>query len=178
MRIEGGSRIALTKEQYENIMKWRQPLDTDKFFYNSDRISKEYHSELLTQYVIDQAGGYAESNTGAHYHGKPPQLYPRLFGFRAIRTELFDEQDQPTELLMTKVQELMTDLDRVFIPSNFEYMDGAIPADDGQLEIHRIVQWIPLEVVPLPRVDHRDGTDCVVRLVINVEYQKKTPSEE
>lgn len=98
---------------------------------------------------------------------KPSFYLPRLFGRRISAQEAADMY-----IVRDKALEIYQEIDRIFLPSNFEYIDGGIPNPDGNYFILRTIKWTPMELVSLPLSD-----DSIIRIAMNVEYGRSPEIE-
>ena len=97
---------------------------------------------------------------------KPKSYTPRLFGRRFRREDLTG--GNRAKFIASTILSIYDEIDRIFLPSHFEYRDGSVPANIPQFGILRVIEWIPFELIPLPQSPVAD--EYAIRTVINVEY--------
>ncbi len=125
-------------------------------------LTKYYkYSQLLSDYPVKQAKSYTIEVLPNPYNGYSRELMPRLFGERIT----FDANDETIEL---SAATLLQEVDRVFLPSPYEYQDGSFPERKGWKKVKNVYVWIDLSIRPIGL-----APDSIMRIVLNVEYSNR-----
>lgn len=138
--------------------------------FDATRVSVEdmkhlyVYSKLLDgTYPIEYAREYTHPRIeNPRYNNGVEEISPRFFGIE-VAPELHPEAVESFGIY------LMSEIDRVFLPSNLEYDDGGYPNGEGLREIARVIIW--LDIARLDRLPVTDAS--TLRMVLNVEYKRK-----